>query len=546
MNANNKNQKQNILILTGIAAEQLVKDNSPKNATVRTLPINIAAFITKEFIEKNLSRNEVQGFDLVLVPGFIKGDLTSLEKKFEIPFLKGPRYANDIKFAIVENNPFNLSPKYPADIVLKEQKYRESHKILEEGFTKQINVDKGEFFLGREKGTVKYPVSLTRPPLIMAEVVDATTMTNEEIISRVDYYLQNGVEIIDIGATVKIANPKKVTEIVQTLKELQKKVPFAISIDSLNTDEILAASKAGVDLILSIDHGNFDNLIGKIPKDVGIVFIPTNTKKGIMPKTPKERVKSLLKLKNKLIHEGYTKIFADPIIEIPIQPGFINSLEGYIQYRKNDTKTPMMTCVGNITEFIETDPVGINVLFGCIAVELGIQLLLATDVSVKCRGGVSEITKGRNLAYVSKIRKSPPKSHGIDILLAKSRTGYDMPIEINNTVEVIKLAPEKEGLYSLEFDKDPKGSFTIWIDYHKQKIFVTHLDYKNNQPDLLFVSSSAREILEEITKRKLISKLDHAFYMGRELERAEICLFLGKTYIQNEQVFKEKKNYKEI
>ncbi|MHA1586132.1 MAG: DUF4346 domain-containing protein [Candidatus Heimdallarchaeota archaeon] len=31
--------------------------------------------------------------------------------------------------------------------------------------------------------------------------------------------------------------------------------------------------------------------------------------------------------------------------------------------------------------------------------------------------------------------------------------------------------------------------------------------------------------------------MDHAFYMGRELERAEICLYLGKTYIQNKQTF---------
>jgi dihydropteroate synthase len=55
--------------------------------------------------------------------------------------------------------------------------------------------------------------------------------------------------------------------------------------------------------------------------------------------------------------------------------------------------------------------------------------------------------------------------------------------------------------------------------------------------DYLFVAAKARPIIEEILKRKLLSKLDHAFYLGRELERAEISLYLGKTYNQNEQPF---------
>ena len=92
----------------------------------------------------------------------------------------------------------------------------------------------------------------------------------------------------------------------------------------------------------------------------------------------------------------------------------------------------------------------------------------------------------------------------------------------------------------MDYDPDPKGGFSIWIDYHKQEIYVAHLKPGTSKPDLLLISSKARAIYEEIQKRNLLSSFDHAFYIGRELERAEICLYLGKTYIQNVQSFRDK------
>jgi dihydropteroate synthase len=174
-----------------------------------------------------------------------------------------------------------------------------------------------------------------------------------------------------------------------------------------------------------------------------------------------------------------------------------------------------------------------------IAVELGIQLLLATDVSVKCRGGVNEIVKGRDLAYTAKCRNAPPKGHGIDVLLAKSRIANDLDIQIPADIEVQILETIDKEVYSMEFERDPKGNFTIWTDFHKKQIFVIHQDSITQKPTILFKASSARPIIEEIMKRNLISKFSHAFYLGRELERAEVCLYLGKTYIQNEQSFQD-------
>ncbi len=534
----NSKRKKNtkILVLTGRSAEKIVKSSVPSNVTVKVLPIDVAAFINKDLILKNLTKEEAQKYDLILAPGFVQGDLVPLYALLGVPVVKGPRYASDIKLAVTELDFEEFSSKYSADKLIKKKKYSQTRQFLDDGFNKPLIEKSKEFILGIRNA---FPIGVNRPPLVMSEIIDAPKLTMKEVITRAQFFINSGANVIDIGAIAKNPQPKKIKEIVSALQKLKKNNNFILSIDTLNEEEIIAAVEAKIDLILSIDHGNVDQLIDKIPKEIGIVFLPTNVKEGVMHKTPEERVKSLIKLRDKLRAAGHTKLFADPIIEMPIYPGFASSLESYIQYRKIDSTTPMMTCVGNVTEFIEADPVGINTLFGCLAVELGIQLLLMTDYSVKCRGGTKEIVKARDLAFAAKKRNTPPIGHGINILLAKSRTDFELEIPIKKDLEIVDLTSDDGALYSMDYEMDPKGSFTIWINYQNQKIYVSHLGISSKKPDLLLISSEARMLFEEITKRGLLSKIDHAFYLGRELERAEVCLYLGKTYIQNEQTFKD-------
>ena len=527
-----------ILVITGRAAEQIVRKYIPYNVEVKILPVDVAAFINKKLILENLDKKTAQQYDIVMVPGLVQDDLSSLKDYFSVHVVKGPRYAGDIKSAIQDVDPYTLSPKIAADKLLKKQKIAMTKEVLHKGFNDPTDKSQTEYYIGFKH---KFPIGINRPPIVMAEIVDATHLPMEKVIEKAEYYLKYGANILDIGAMANVSEPNKVKQIITKLKSMQEKHEFAISIDTLDVEEIQAAIKSGVELILSVDHGNIDHLINDIPKDVGVVFIPTNTRKGILPKTTEKRIASLLQLKKRLLDSGITKIAADPIIEMPIYPGFANSLAHYIEYRKRDPITPMMTCVGNVTEFIAADPVGINVLFGCLAVELGIQLVLVTDVSVKCRGGIKEVVKGRDMAFVAKQKNAPPKGHGIDMLMAKSRIANDLDIVDFKKVETIELTGDDYLLYQLDYEPDPKGSFTIWVDYHKQKIYITHLNPESNKPDLLFISNKARHIFEKIVELNLITKIDHAFYMGRELERAEVSLYLGKSYIQNKQTFNDEK-----
>ena len=104
---------------------------------------------------------------------------------------------------------------------------------------------------------------------------------------------------------------------------------------------------------------------------------------------------------------------------------------------------------------------------------------------------------------------------------------------------------------------DPSGYFIIKIDQINKKIVVEHylnnidnkgiaLDPLTNKPiqcdkqnkrkyNKFFKGNTAKEIGILITEKNnnLISKLDHALYLGRELQKAEECLLNDNVYIQD-------------
>lgn len=56
------------------------------------------------------------------------------------------------------------------------------------------------------------------------------------------------------------------------------------------------------------------------------------------------------------------------------------------------------------------------------------------------------------------------------------------------------------------------------------------------EPIKIFRGRSAKELgifITETKKQLYISKLDHALYIGRELQRAEACLLSGNDYVQD-------------
>jgi len=104
---------------------------------------------------------------------------------------------------------------------------------------------------------------------------------------------------------------------------------------------------------------------------------------------------------------------------------------------------------------------------------------------------------------------------------------------------------------------DPNGYFIIKVDLEENKIILEHflnninddgyaLDPETNEPikcdsqnkrviNEVFIGISAKQLGILITEERndLITRFDHALYLGRELQKAEECIYNKLPYIQD-------------
>jgi dihydropteroate synthase-like protein len=515
-----------VLLVTGkLARESVGKAASQSGIKVDVieLPVSVAAFLSPEVIAEQLKGKISKDYDFIIVPGLVRGDTSIIEDEIKIPTFKGPKYAADIPM-ILNNLEVPLSKLYPADYIFKKSGEEEYRGIVSQ-LEKNASESSKNFRIGREVEPVY--VGLDFPPRILAEIVDAPKLSLDKAISIAKYYTNSGASMIDIGAVVGEDNSSKLREMVSTIKE---KFSLPVSIDSMLPSEIEAGVEAGADLVLSLDNGNVKEL-KSLPKDEGVVLLPTNVREGYLPDTAKERVESLLSLYKNAERFGFKKIIVDPLLESPINPGVAKSLESYILFRKSNQSVPMMFGVGNVTEFMDVDSIGVNGLLACLAVELGVSLLLTTEHSVKTRRSVYELEKTVIMAFLASKKDKPLKDLGLNLLKSKSKTEYVEPIIAK--VEVIET-----GTAGGSYTPDPEGYFKIWVNHEEGKIYVSFSSSRSDK-ELVLRGVSAEALGKKITSLGLISRLDHALYLGRELSKAETCLLLGKSYAQDMDIFGE-------
>ncbi|MHA1955001.1 MAG: DUF4346 domain-containing protein, partial [Candidatus Heimdallarchaeaceae archaeon] len=70
------------------------------------------------------------------------------------------------------------------------------------------------------------------------------------------------------------------------------------------------------------------------------------------------------------------------------------------------------------------------------------------------------------------------------------------------------------------------------IKTEKDEIIVQHHLVDGRKTNFVFKGKDAKEIYRRILNENLVSKYDHAAYLGRELTRAEFCLKEGNKYQQ--------------
>ncbi|MBZ0252324.1 MAG: DUF4346 domain-containing protein, partial [Candidatus Methylomirabilis sp.] len=79
---------------------------------------------------------------------------------------------------------------------------------------------------------------------------------------------------------------------------------------------------------------------------------------------------------------------------------------------------------------------------------------------------------------------------------------------------------------------DPEGYFVVYADRARRALVLEHYR-KDGVLDALLEGRSAAELYTPTIERGLLSRLDHAAYLGRELARAEHALAESVPYVQD-------------
>ncbi|MCW4021952.1 MAG: dihydropteroate synthase-like protein [archaeon] len=518
-----------VLLVTGALAENSVKHYAQKSnveTQVLKLPIQVAALLKLPNIAKQLQKTSLKDVDAILVPGLIRGDTSVVTDCVGVKTFKGPRYAADLPTVLDSLEKIELSTVTPACDLLREELQRKALQELElvENNKEQLLKKPGNMAIKNLAFGKDFPMR------VMAEIVDAPLMSCEELQRTAKRYVKSGAHIIDIGMIAGDPRPTQAQQAVETVKEV---VNVPISIDTLDPIESRAAVSAGANLILSLDAGNLKE-VASFASEVAVVAIPTNQREGYFPKTVDDRVAFMEQIISKARKLGVNNILADLIVE-PMN--VLRSFVAFGEFSKRNPEVPLFVGATNFTELIDADSVGVNALLATLSSEVNGSILLATEKSTKNKGTIRELATASKMMFLAKKRGSVPKDLGLDLLILKDKRLRQEPYntEMEADAQVV-FATERRDPEVM----DEKGIFKIAVDHIAGNIVALYLtDDQAEKPTIVIKGKSAENVFSKIEEMKLITRMDHAAYLGRELAKAEIALKTKKEYIQDQPLFKE-------
>ena len=431
---------EHIVFLTGRLAQPALErvlggiEAAPFTWEVREIGLQVAALMTGDMIRRRVALP--LHADRVIVPGRCRGDVEALSMHFKVPVQRGPEELKDLpRFFNRAARPIDLSD---------------------------------------------YAVA------IFAEIVDAPRLTVAQIVERAQQLVAEGANVIDLGCLPETPFAH-LAESVQALKA----AGCSVSVDSVDTDELLCGGRAGADYLLSL---TLDTLW--VADEVAATPV-------LIPRTPTDE--GSLYEAVELMQQRGRAFLADAILD-PIPFGLAASIVRYHRLRERFPQAPIMMGVGNLTELTEADTSGINaVLFGLCA-ELDVAAVLTTQVSPHARRAVREADWARRIMHAARRNSTLPKGLNDALMTVHAKHPFpDTADEIAQTAAQVRdpnfrVQVSSAGLHVYNRDglRLGQGAFELWPQLH------------------------------------LEHDAAHAFYMGVELAHAEIAWRLGKRYVQDQ------------
>lgn len=319
---------------------------------------------------------------------------------------------------------------------------------------------------------------------ILGEIVDAHAIGLDGIMKRAAYYRDNGADIIDLGCPPSGGFPGA-GEAVAALKA----EGYRVSVDTFDAETILSADRAGVDMVLSVNSTNLE-----VAREI-------NAKVVVIPDFG-EGVESLERNAARLA-EWRVPYVLDPILD-PISFGFSESVARFVEVRKKHPDAEMLMGLGNLTELTHVDTTGINGVLAGVLAELDIGYTLATEVSLHATGAIRELDRARRMMH-----------HAV-----KNQV---LPVNLTDDLLTVKDAVRPE------FDDGELAAIHAGVKDRNFRIFVSRGEVVVFNRDLFIRGTDTQALFE----RMEIDDPGHAYYIGRELERAVTAARLGKRYVQD-------------
>ncbi|MCX6658829.1 MAG: dihydropteroate synthase-like protein [Candidatus Bathyarchaeota archaeon] len=504
-----------VLIVTGLLANSIVTKSLSGARSRRfdnevcILPVPVASLMSLEYIASMLEKRDLSNVDLVLIPGLIKGDASRVERRINVKTRKGPKNAADLSAILEVAKKIELSTVIPADELVSKANMIDAENALFR-IEKEAMLKRARGMMALGSGRRKVLVGSSFPMRVLAEIVDASGLPTDEIQRIARYYVISGVDIIDVGMIAGGGNPEDAARAVKAIRRCTAK---PVSIDTSAPEEIEAAVRAGADLILSINAENMKDVAAFAAHKPVVV-----TSAGRHHKVAEDVEDRLSQLDVNIRTArslGFRRIIADPILNPILTPNSAKSICAYLRFRETHPETPVLFGAGNVTELIDADS----------------YILLTTEASVKTRGSAKELVRAVKMITLAKARKTAPEDLGIDLLAMKEKRWKEEPYVNDKGTRQLSAQTIQKHM------RDPKGSFKVAIDRRENELILAHYQYGRVRPDLLIKGSDPEKIIHTAILSKLVSRLDHAFYLGRELEKAKIALDTGKSYVQDLPIF---------
>lgn len=408
-------------------------------ATVEVLGISVAALMTTSWVARKWT--VPSGVSRVILPGYCLGELGPLVESAGVPVERGPKDLREL-------------PEY---------------------------LTQGEWT----------PRDLSAFDIrILAEINHAPRISRANLVAEAQRLAADGADWIDIGC-----DPDGpwlgVADATRALRDLGLRV----SIDSMDPREIEPATRAGAELVLSVDSSNRLQA-----PDWGCEVVA-------IPDDPSDL--DSLDDTIEFLEGARVPFRIDPILS-PLGMGFAASLERYLTVRRRYPKLEMLMGIGNVTELTDVDSAGVNVLLLGFCQELGIRSVLTTQVINWARTCVRECEWARRLVHFAVRERTPPKR--VDERLVMLRDP--------------KLLAYDAGEFDEWASSIRDRGVRIFAEGERLHVVGRQLHLEGDSPFALFerlLSDRGQEIDSA-----------HAFYLGFEMAKALTALTLGKQYRQDQ------------